>query len=398
MTRKFNWSLVFSIVLCQLFFGCKRDEVSPQTQYLVSSSSFLTVPVIELQTYLAGYNLASLLVDDAIIYKVTYKTTYLGQPITASGLVVLPQTTDSIPMLSFQRGTIVAHSEAPSALPSTDSDLILYAGLASPGFIAVIPDLIGFGSSSNVLHPYYVEEPTASAVLDMIRAAKELAVQQHLKFNGKLFLAGYSQGGYSTMAAHKAIEQNGLSGFKLIASFPAAGGYDVKGMQEYLFEQTTYANPFYIAFVALAYKTQYADWTHPLSDFFREPYADEIPGLFDGTKTGDNIDAFLTDSIANLIVPGLKNNIDTDAQYQYIVDAFNENSLTDWKPMIPMFMYHGDADVTVPFSNSLGTYQKLLANGASPSVISLTTLPGADHSSGVIPYIEDFFPIMNSLK
>jgi len=63
-----------------------------------------------------------------------------------------------------------------------------------------------------------------------------------------------------------------------------------------------------------------------------------------------------------------------------------------------MFMYHGDADVTVPYDNSVITYQKLIANGASTSVLSLTPLPGKDHATGVLPYIEDFIPKMLQLK
>jgi hypothetical protein len=53
-------------------------------------------------------------------------------------------------------------------------------------------------------------------------------------------------------------------------------------------------------------------------------------------------------------------------------------------------MYHGDADTTVPYQNSVDTYSYLIAHGASEQVVTFTTLPGADHGSGVIPYIEDF--------
>jgi len=389
------------VVLFQFLTGCKKDDVAPvkpQNEFLVGSEKVVAFTSAELRTSFTGISLSSQLVDDVVVYKITYKTKYKNQDITASGLVGLPKTTDAVPMVSFQHGTIASHSEAPTALTSTDVELTLYAGLASLGFIAVAPDLIGFGSSSALLHPYYVEEATASAVIDMIKAAKELAADQNVNFNSKLFLAGYSQGGYATMAAHKAIEQNGLTGFNLIASFPASGGYDVKAMQEYFFNLTTYDEPFYIAYVAIAYKTYYDTWTKPLSDFFNEPYASRIPGLFDGSKTGSQINMELTTSIPAFVTADLKANIDTDARYQYIVDAFKENSLTDWKPAIKMFMYHGDADVTVPYNNSVMTYQKLIANGASPSVLTLTALPGANHGTGVLPYIEDFIPKMMLLK
>jgi hypothetical protein len=63
-----------------------------------------------------------------------------------------------------------------------------------------------------------------------------------------------------------------------------------------------------------------------------------------------------------------------------------------------MFMYHGDADITVPYQNSVSTYNKLLANGASTELLKFKTLPGATHSTGVIPYLEDMIPTVLSLK
>jgi hypothetical protein len=91
-------------------------------------------------------------------------------------------------------------------------------------------------------------------------------------------------------------------------------------------------------------------------------------------------------------------NIDADPKYKHLVDAFNANSLTDWTPTMPVFMYHGDADVTVPYSNSVATYNKLMANGTASGVLTLTALPGKDHGSGIIPYVELFVPLLLGLK
>ena len=199
------------------------------------------------------------------------------------------------------------------------------------------------------------------------------------------------------MATHKSIELDGLENFNLIASFPAAGGYDVKAMQEYFFNLDTYDNPYYMAYVAQAYKTTF-DWTEPLSDFFQEPYATRIPGLFNGTNTSSTINAQLTNVVADLLTSDIKANFDTNPEYDYLENAFNENGLVDWKPTIKIFMYHGDADVTVPFENSEITYNKLIANGASPDILKFYVIEGGTHSTGVIPYIEDFIPRMLELK
>jgi pimeloyl-ACP methyl ester carboxylesterase len=263
--------------------------------------------------------------------------------------------------------------------------------------IGVVPDYIGFGESKEYFHPYYVAEATASAVIDNLKAARELALKNKVSFNEKLFLAGYSQGGYATMAAHQYIEANGLNNFNLIASFPASGGYDVKKMQEYFFRQTTYDQPHYMAYVALAYQNYYG-WNNVVQELFKEPYASRIPTLFNDTNSPSAINAQLTNTIPDLITADLLQHIDTDARYAGLVKAFKDNSPVNWTPKVKMYMYHGDADTTVPYQNSVDTYNNFISNGASTSVITFTTLPGADHGSGIIPYIESFVPIVSSLK
>lgn len=389
---------LFLFILFVSLAGCDDDEPEKE-KVLVESIKFLGRSASELRTFLStsSFDFTDEIQYDVDLYRVTYKTTYKDEEIIASGLVILPKTDMGVEMISFQHGTISAQNQAPSKLPLNSTELILYSALASTGLVVVIPDFIGFGESAEVFHPYYVQETTATAVLDNIRAAADLARLQRVNFNSELFLAGYSQGGYATMATHKAIETDGMEGFNLIASFPAAGGYDVKEMQEYFFSQTTYNEPFYIAYVALAYKGYY-EWTNPLSDFFQEPYATKIPSLFNGALTGGQINAQLTSSIPAFITPGALNNIDTDPKFSALVDAFEENSLTDWTPTIPMFMYHGNIDVTVPYANSVSVYNQLIANGASTSIVKFTSLENADHGSGIIPYVEQFVPILLDLK
>lgn len=391
---------IFFIVI--LIWGCSDDSSNPpppDEQFLVDAEFVYatTAQQLKLLAQLSGLDVdPNDFVYDIEIYKVTYNTHYNSLPIIASGLIALPKTTQEVGMLSFQHGTITKYDEAPSNFSAGDYNTISYAAMASVGFIGVIPDYLGFGSSTAVLHPYYVEDLTASSITDLLKAAFELGQEKSLTFNGKLFLAGYSEGGYATMAAHKAIEEDGLEGFTLIASFPAAGAYDIKGVQEAIFAREEYDDPHYLAYIARAYQLQY-DHDNLLTDFFKEPYASRIPGLFDGQKGAGEINAQLTTKIADLIHEDVLNNIDTDPDYTYLVEAFNENSLTDWKPEIKMFMYHGLSDQTVPYQNSVDTFNKLLANGTSTSILTLTPLEGT-HGSAIEPYIADLIQKLLSLK
>lgn len=393
-----NYALIFLFAL--LIVSCAKKDSPFVPVTLQSSSEQVSRAAGDLQTFIGSSGIilpSGALQYGTDLYTITYQTTYQGNTVTASAVVILPQTSTPVGMVCFNHGTIAAHSEAPSVQPLNSTEWIFYSALASPGFIAVIPDFLGFGSSASILHPYYVEDATAVPVMDAMKAARELAIQKGKSFNGKLFIAGYSQGGYVTMATHKAIETNGLPNFNLVASFPSSGGYDVKGMQSYFWGLATYDEPFFLAYVAMAYRTYY-NWTRPLTDVFQSKYASVIPGLFDGTQSGDQINAALNDTIPKLITPDILANINTSVNYQYITTAFNENSLLDWYPKVKMYMYHGDADITVPYQNSVNTYNKLIANGASTSVLTFTTLPGATHATGVVPYIEKFIPTLLSLK
>lgn len=398
LSRRSTWIAVACLVIA----GCNNDEPTPQItpEVLIESTGVVTKSQSDISNFIKGRGLpvpTDQIKSSVTVHKITYKTTFKGQEITASGLVILPNTDEEVGMLSFQHGTIASNDEAPS-LTSASSDLMMfYSAMATPGLIGVAPDLIGFGSSSNVLHPYYLEEPTADAILDCLKAARELALVNGLKFNGRLFLAGYSQGGYATMAAHKAIEADGLENFTLVASFPSSGGYDIKGVQRFFFQQTEYDNPFYLAYVAMAYKT-HLGWSQPISDLFKEPYASKIPLLFDGTKSAGTINGELTEKISDLIQADILTKIDTDTKYTYINEAFAENSLTDWTPKIPIYMYHGDLDITVPYQNSVDVYNKFIANGASTDVVKFSTLPFATHGTGVTPYIVQFMNQLLILK
>lgn len=344
---------------------------------------------------IAGYSeLLAYLEYDVSVYKITYKTDYLGQEIIASGLVGFPVTNEAMPMLSFQHGTIVKHSDAPTVATTTNS---FYASMASAGYIFLIPDYIGFGSSAHILHPYYRADLAASSVTDMMIATRELASREGFSFNKKVFLAGYSEGGYVTMATHQAMEKDAPEGFELIASAPAAGGYDIKGMQQYFFGLDAYDQPYYMAYVALAYKNTYG-WDQPLSDFFQEPYASNIPDYFDGSLSGSQINSNFPEVVADFIQPEFLANIDTDPKYADIVNAFNENSLTDWAPQSKLFMYHGTADVTVPYQNSVDTYESMIAAGASTDMVKLIPLEGATHGSGAMPYLLEVVPLFDGLK
>ena len=377
---------------------------------IVSCDDYEIVPV-HLDTYLKLYTQDVDIVMNAVqnsafgdiakyidygvsLYSITYNTTYKGENLKASGLVAFPETNNAVPILNFNHGTTSLHRDAPT------EDLFQYSffsNAASAGYIFVIPDYLGFGVSDDILHPYYRSDITGSTIVDMLKATKELAEIEGYNFNGDVFLSGYSEGGFATMSAHKTLEENNSYGLNLVASAPAAGGYDMTGMLNYFLSLATYHQPYYLAYVSISYQTSY-DWGLQLSDIFNEPYASLIPQYFNGQYSGGEINSVLSYSVNLLLNENFRNNVYTDPSLNVLVEALEENSFNQWVPKTKMFMYHGTADITVPYQNSVDTYNNFIANSVNSSLVEFIPLESQTHSTGAIPYILDIFDKFENLK
>jgi len=395
---KYLKNLVLLIVIIS-FVGCGSDESSEPVilnDYLTSSVKLQSYSSTDVASVAGAFGLSEvsdLLTLGFTVHKIEYKTQYLGEEITASGLISIPTSTASFPLMSLAHGTIASNSEAPSQNITSN---LLFVAVASAGYITIVPDFIGFGSSADKIHPYYFEEHIATPCVDMIRAAKEFLKQESIAYEDKLFLGGYSEGGYVTMVTQKLIETSFPDEFNLVASAPSSGGYDVKHMQEYFFSLSTYQQPFFIAYVSMSYKTVLGlDF---IADVFKEPYASRIPALFDGSKSGGLINAELTDNVSDLLTENFLANFDTDAKFEPIKNAFLANSPVNWIPKTRTFMYHGTLDITVPYNNSVVSYNKLLAAGASTDIVSFTPLENKTHTTGAIPYFIDVLKKFDALK
>ncbi len=400
--------IFFIILSVSLLASCTKEEIISQpkeaenlvlTTRLSDSISFADYKAssLKLAIQFSGVNIdASELNHDVKSYKINYYSVLNNKKILLSALVFIPESTLEQKIVSFQHGTTSAVASSPSNASATTQISLLFAGMSSAGAITVVPDYIGLGISNTGMNPYYVESLTTAQIRDGIYAAKELAESLGNSVSRDIYLAGYSQGGYVTMATHKSIEQSPMSEFDLKASFPAAGGYDVAGVRDFMLRQSTYSQPNYFAYVAQAYKT-YHNFDEPLALLFKAPYDTIIPTLFDGLHSSSQINSALTSDVSALLTEDYISN-SSDSKFDFFNDRITENSLLDWTPTIRMHLLHGDQDVTVPYQNSIDTYDYFIDQGASTSIVTFTNLPGSSHGTGLIPYIEylagELFPLV----
>ncbi len=385
--RKLNSSIIV-LLLSLFFFACSESEDSPvepinQRGNLLQSSSTATYSVSFLTGLFSSFGIDDTfdvnLIYDVEVYKINYQTIGPnGESQNASGAIFVPSGQNNLSLISLQHGTQANRSRVGSVNPFSSPEGLLAASL---GYFAVVPDYLGLGDSQ-MLHPYLNETASASVVLDIIRAGREFANQNNFTLNGQVFLAGYSEGGYVTLAAQKDIELNHSSEITLTASAPMAGPYDINLTARNLIEQEVYEQPSFLAFIIVSYD-EYENWNR-IDDIFNSPYNQNVVQLFDGSLSTEDINPQLSNNISELFTSSFINNFlnGTDTQ---VINAFSANSLLDWSSNVPTKFYHGDADEFVPFENAVAAKDKFIANGNTD--VELVSIPGGTHATSIFPSI-----------
>ena len=160
------------------------------------------------------------------LYRVTYSSVVPergNKPTTASGLLAIPDTKDlSFPMVSYQHGTVYGKQEVPSFPDQSPETQLMIAQFAGQGYLMIGADYFGLGLSSEP-EGYMVKASHQQATYDMLLASR--AVLDHMKLtSSKLFVSGWSQGGFVTMAFLQKLESIGVP---VIAAVTASAPIDV---------------------------------------------------------------------------------------------------------------------------------------------------------------------------
>ncbi len=388
--RKFLFA--FAVVVA---VSCSKEE--PQTPvpqvdddgaFLLDASkaSSVSAPVLNLALNLAGYGQYSgLAVAGVDIYTVTYRTQYpAGTTITASGLFFLPENRKAgYPAAVYTHGSLKkpdAPSLCASSLTNYTSEIFLCALMASSQQCAVImPDYIGYGASQQVAHPYIHKESIARASLDMIRAYGEYAQA----FDGRLFITGYSEGGYAAVALQQMIQQTAGTGLRVVKTVAGSGPYDnaafAAGILSGTEELTAQVISCYLWALGM-FKNDYG-YAKSYDDIFSEPdnavlrSAAYTMGYF--VPGGLPINRNPQQLFRPAFLSGVLNGTDTP-----MAAILAQNSLTDFAPGDSLIFVSGSADDFVHPVNTRNAYDAMHARG---NKVAMHELPGGDHET-TLPY------------
>lgn len=357
---------------------------------------------------------------DVDLYKVEYESVIPEQgnrPTTAYGLVAIPKSgISALPFMTYQHGTVFGKHEVPSyAFLPDDSDRyknsyetrLAVAQFAGNGYIVISADYFGMGDS---IEPegYLVKASHQQACLDLYLAAKEWLASEKSIIQTQLFLSGWSQGGYVTMAFLEKLEEIGLpvdaastaaAPTDLFASFnsviyhpreaDAVWLSTIFSLSSYAFENY-YQEP---GLVEELFKPEYVDKIHSI--YYRTySSAAELGGLIMSLSRYDQTKNMNVADIAML----LKDEYEDPAVFA--VSRFGKIALQSdvyrWHFKTPVDMYYGLADEAVAprVATVAAMYQKTIGNN---NVIKAKPVSGANHRATYLTASSKQFRWFNSL-
>ena len=360
MQRRWMLASVAGAALLAACGGGGNDGV------IVGRGSLIDAPVtvatvtsaqIDAQTTSSGLSaLAGPAQCDVKVVSLNYRTPgALGEDSNASGVLLVPAGACAgarAPLLAYARGTEVSKPRT-LANPSDGETFPLLAMYAAQGYAVVATDYLGFAKSAYSFHPYLHADSEASSVIDSIRAARLAAASQGLQLSGKVMVTGYSQGGHSSAATHRAIERDNASEINLVGAAHLAAPVNLSG--SFKLTNAIAGYQYFVPFIVTAWQKVYGNIYTNVSQVFKAPYAANIEKLLPSptlTYTTLITSGALPGGTPNqardaLFQPAFLADVQTNTSNPLYQDAL-KNDLTGFTPKARTLLCGGSGDPTVP--------------------------------------------------
>jgi alpha-beta hydrolase superfamily lysophospholipase len=245
----------------------------------------------------SGQRILDLIVDPECgvdVHQIRYNTLDpASQPTTASGALMIPTgsnaaCTGARPVLLYAHGTAAEKNYNIADLTKTDNaeGLLIAAAFAAQGYIVVAPNYAGYDTSSLGYHPYLHADQQSKDMADALSAARSAlptSFAPTVTDNGRLFITGYSQGGYVAMATHRRLQAEGVT---VTASAPMSGPYTLAAFGDAVYQgQVIDSAPLLVGWLMTAYQRAYGNIYANPTEAFDARYAPTIEALLPTSGT-----------------------------------------------------------------------------------------------------------------
>jgi hypothetical protein len=260
------------------------------------------------------------------------------------------------------------------------------AAIASTGYAVALVDYEGMGDNLNT-QPHVIGATLAQQVVDLLKASRDIIggtagnSSSPCTWNSQLFLMGYSEGGFVTMAATRELQLNHSAEFTVTASAPLSGPHDLSGvMRGILLSDSTFKSPYFAPLFLTSFNYAYGGQTNLFSpgSALLAPYNSTIPPLFDGNSKSDQISEAMGMNFTTPTLIVMKSvltqqfidqlALDTSPVVAFLKqnDSYRLPGQLDsaWVPTVPIRMIHHKSDELVPYANSQVAFNAFSSAGA----------------------------------
>ena len=305
------------------------------------------------------------------LFNVSYYTEDAkGRIVPTAGVLIIPilPAGSKTPLVSFQHGTMLMEKEAPTVSNGPELGMAVVMASAS-GLPMTVPDHLGLGieafKNPQEYHPYCQWAPLGRDNGDMLVAVSQLikeptferAVQDRPRYDGRLFLTGYSEGGYLTLGLHRELETHPeqYPGLKVTASAPLSGPYALSTtMLSKLMERQKFSSPYFAPYLLVTLNQTYE--TFPSADqYFAMPYDQTVAPLIDGLHSDAEVNKSMPTYIEDMILPSIRNELKSGTGELFNTILANDLTGADgsgYSLDAPIHFIHGADDDLVPRGNT----------------------------------------------
>lgn len=297
-----------------------------------------------------------------------------GEKTMASGGLMVPSGNDPActgprPVVLYAHGTSVDKNKNMASPQDTEAAAVA-AIFAAQGYIVVAPNYAGYEASTLPYHPYLNLQQQAQDVVDALTAARKGFAAVGASASPALFVAGYSQGGYVSMAAQRKLQ---LDGKPVTAGAHSSGPYGLGTFGDVVFMgNVTLGATQFLPLLNTSYQRAYGNLYSTPSDMYEAPYASYVETLLPSTSAATLISSgrlpatalFAADSMpqsgfgfgtGNLIKTTYRNAVladmtNTPPAHPLRAAAYRNDLLQqNWTPAQPMLLCGASGDPTVPY-------------------------------------------------
>jgi len=170
--------------------------------------------------------------------------------------------------------------------PANTEGALIAAVFAAHGYIVIAPNYAGYDISTLGYHPYLDAAQESNEMIDALAAARAVlphTLSSATSDNNKLFLTGYSEGGYVVMATERALES---SGKVVTASAPMSGPYALEAFGDAVFYgHVNLGSTLFTPLLTTTYQKAYGNVYTTPSDAYSATYATGIETLLPSDQT-----------------------------------------------------------------------------------------------------------------